>query len=240
MEGGGPDIVFVRTFLKEEARGVIGINANDLIAKRVGLPAPAPMEAGKLLEGWADSFEGQALDSARWDRFTFEGGGDVQAEVRGGQLHLRGAQGARSGVRSKQTFVGESFTVEATVGKVAAAALPGPEPRGLPIGHAILTVLFDGSERNRLEWILTSEGTFEAWAIVNGQGERLDDRSLGTNFINPTLGVVRRGDEFTFTVNGQEALRKTVKGLGRSFQVMLYGYSSTENNWDAVRVAAGR
>ena len=237
IEGGGPDIVFVRTFLKEEAGRVIGINANDLIARRVGLPAPALIEGGKPVDGWGDSFDGQALDSAKWDRFTFEGGGDVKAEVSGGQLRLRGPQGARSGVRSKQTFAGESFTVEATVGKVA-PALPDAEPRGVPVGHAILTVLFNGSERNRLEWILTSEGTFEAWAIVNGQGARLDDRSLGTNFINPTLGVVRRGDEFAFTVNGQEALRKSVKGLGRSFQVMLYGYSSTENDWDAVRVEA--
>lgn len=237
MAGGGPDVVFVRTFLREEARGVISFNANDQIARRVGLPAPAPVEPAKLADGWGDGFDGQALDSSRWERFTFEGAGDGKAEVRGGQLRLRGAQDSRSGVRTRQTFAGESFTVEATVGKVA-PALTGPDPMRLPVGHAILAVLFDGSEQNRLEWILTSEGTFEAWAIVNGQGARLDGRDLGTNIVNPTLGVVRSGDEFTFTVNGQEALRKSVKGLGRSFQVMLYGYSSTESDWDAVRVAA--
>jgi hypothetical protein len=140
-------------------------------------------------------------------------------------------------VRSKTTFTGESITVEAAIGK-AGETLPDAEQRGAPLGHAILALLFDGSERNRLEWIMTSAGTFEAWAIVNGQGARLDDGNLGTNIGNPTLGIVRRGDEFSFTVNGQEALRKTVKNLGRNFQLMLYGYSSSENNWDSVRVVA--
>ena len=63
-------------------------------------------------------------------------------------------------------------------------------------------------------------------------------RNLGTNVTNPTLGIVHRGDDFIFMVDGQELLRKTLKSLGRSFQVMLYGYSSSENNWDAVRVIA--
>jgi len=234
---GGPDIIFVRSFLKEEKAGVIAINADNRIAKRQGLAAPAIVETRKPTDGWVDNFEGQAMDAARWERFTFEGGGDAKVEVAGGQLRLRGLKGSRSGVRSKQTFTGESFTVEATLGKVG-TALPDSEQRGVPSGHAILTVLFDGSERNRLEWILTSEGTFEAWAIVDGRGARLDDQNLGTNIGNPSLGIVRRGDEFTFTVNGQEAFRKTVKNIGRDFQVMLYGYSSSENNWDSVRVVA--
>lgn len=234
---GGPNIVFVRTFLKAEKESVIGINANDQIARRVGLPAPTVVERAKITDGWSDEFDSKALDAAKWERFTFEGGGDGKVEAEGGQLRMRGPRGARSGVRSKQSFAADGFTVEATIGKVA-AALPEPEQRSMPIGHAILTLLFDGSEQNRLEWIMTSEGTFEAWAIVNGQGERLDNRNLGTNILNPTLGITRRGDEFTFTVNGEEAIRKTLKIPGSTFQVMLYGYSSTENNWDSVRVLA--
>lgn len=236
-EEGGPSIVFIRTFLKAEKDTVIGINANDQIAKRVGLPAPTVVEAKKNMDGWIEGFDGKTLDSAKWERFTFQGGGDGKVEVEGGQLRQRGVQDSRSGVLSKQAFTADSFTVEATIGKVSAAP-PVPQQRGMPIGHAILTVLFDGSELNRLEWILTSEGTFEAWAIINGQGERLDNRNLGTNILNPTLGIVRRGDEFTLTVNGEEAVRKTLKIPGSTFQVMLYGYSSTENNWDSVRVLA--
>jgi CubicO group peptidase (beta-lactamase class C family) len=234
---GGPNIVFVRTFLKAEKESVIGINANDQIARRVGIPAPTAVETRKVTDGWSDEFEGKALDAARWERFTFEGGGEGKVEAEGGQLRMRGLGGSRSGVRSKQAFASDRFTVEATIVKVA-AALPEPEQRSMPIGHAILTLLFDGSETNRLEWIMTSEGTFEAWAIVNGQGQRLDDRNLGTNILNPTLGITRRGDEFTFTVNGEEAIRKTLKIPGSTFQVMLYGYSSTENNWDSIRVLA--
>ena len=68
-------------------------------------------------------------------------------------------------------------------------------------GFANLTVLFDDSGRYRVEWILTSEGVFEAWAIVNGQGARLDNHKLATKTPNPTVGIVRRGDEFMFMLN---------------------------------------
>jgi hypothetical protein len=92
--------------------------------------------------------------------------------------------------------------------------------------------------------MLTSEGTFEAWSVVDGRGERLDDRKLGTKMKNPVLAIVRRGDEFLFVLNGpdsppQEAqvgLRKTIKNMPRTFHVMLYGFGTSENNWDALRV----
>jgi hypothetical protein len=37
-------------------------------------------------------------------------------------------------------------------------------------------------------------------------------------------------------LNGQEELRKNLKSMPRSFRVMLYGFGSSENNWDSVRV----
>jgi hypothetical protein len=37
-------------------------------------------------------------------------------------------------------------------------------------------------------------------------------------------------------LNGEAGLRKTIKNLPRAFHVMLYGFSSSENNWDSVRV----
>ena len=194
---------------------------------------PAPQTAPAVDE-WIDNFDGQTLDSTRWESFTLEGG-NGKVELKDGQLHLRGHSGSRAGVRSKQTFSGTRFIVEATVAKVG-QAMPEPGSSTLPIGNAILTILFDGSGRNRIEWLITSEGTFEAWAIVDGRGERLDNRGLGTKTKNPTLGVVRRGDEFLFMLNGEEGLRKTIKNLPRSFHVLLYGYGSSENNWDSVRV----
>ncbi|HEX8183923.1 MAG TPA: hypothetical protein VF747_04210, partial [Blastocatellia bacterium] len=99
-----------------------------------------------------------------------------------------------------------------------------------------LCVLFDGSGRNRIEWILTSEGTFEAWSVIDGRGERLDNRNLATKVAKPTLAVVRRGDDFLFILNGQVGLTKTIKNMPRAFHVMLYGYGTSENNWDSVRV----
>jgi hypothetical protein len=206
-------------------------------------PSPPAQTAAPQMEQWGDEFNGGALDDSKWERFTFEGGGGGKVEVEDGQLRLRSANKTRAGVRSKQTFAADRFSVEASVAKVA-PQLPDAGDRASSIGFATLTILFDGSGRNRIEWINTSERTLEAWAVVDGVGERLDDRKLALKFDNPVLAIVRRGEEFLFVVNkpdgkpddAQIALRKTVKNLPRTFRVMLYGFGSSQNNWDSVRV----
>jgi hypothetical protein len=192
-------------------------------------PANAP-----AVNEWTDTFDGAALDPQKWELHSLEGG-NGKVEVKEGQLRMRGQNGWRAGVRTKQSFSGDRFIVEGTIARVG-RALPDPGSNVLPIGNAILTILFDGAGRNRIEWILTSEGTFEAWSVVDGRGERLDNQKLGTKLKNPTLGIVRKGDEFHFMLNGQEGLRKTIKNLPRTFHVMLYGFGSSENDWDSVRV----
>jgi hypothetical protein len=192
-------------------------------------PANAP-----AVNEWTDTFDGAALDPQKWELHSLEGG-NGKVEVKEGQLRMRGQNGWRAGVRTKQSFSGDRFIVEGTIARVG-RALPDPGSNVLPIGNAILTILFDGAGRNRIEWILTSEGTFEAWSVVDGRGERLDDQKLGTKLKNPTLGIVRKGDEFHFMLNGQEGLRKTIKNLPRTFHLMLYGFGSSENDWDSVRV----
>jgi hypothetical protein len=195
------------------------------------------------VDEWADNFDGKELDPGKWERFTFEGGSGGTVKLQEGQLRMRGMGASRAGVRSTPTFVSDRFIVEATIAKVG-AAIPEPGQSGLPPGNAILTILFDGSGRNRIEWLLTSEGVFEAWSVVDGNGERLDNRSLGTKIKQPTLAIVRRGDEFLFVINApgrpaedaQVGLTRTIKNMPRAFRVMLYGYGSSENNWDSVRV----
>ncbi|HEX3560647.1 MAG TPA: hypothetical protein VHU19_15690 [Pyrinomonadaceae bacterium] len=194
-------------------------------------------------DSWEDGFQGGALDESKWERFSFEGAGGGKVEVKDGAVHIRSANGSRAGIRSRQDFSAEQFSVEAKVAGVGPQIL-NPGDNSAPLGFAALTLLFDGSGRNRIEWILTSEGTFEAWSIVDGRGERLDNRKLGTKLKNPVLGIVRRGDEFLFVLNGpdsppeaaQVGLKKTIKNLPRTFRVMLYGFGSSENDWDAVRV----
>ena len=192
-------------------------------------PTPPPTEE------WGDDFSGSELNRSNWEQFTFEGGSGGTMKVEQGELRMRSVSGARAGVRSKRAFNGDHFLMEGTIAKVG-PALPEPgQPNQAP-GNGILTVLFDGSGRNRVEWILTSEGLLEAWVMVDGRGERLDSRNLATKAKNPTLAIVRRGDEFLFMLNGQEGLRKNLKNMPRSFHVMLYGFGSSENNWDSVRV----
>ncbi len=199
--------------------------------------------AAAAYDQWDDEFGGDTLDESKWERFTFEGTGGGKLEVKDGQVRIRSANGTRSGIRTRQSFSGDRYSVEARIAKVG-PAMPAPNEKAAPLGFAGLTILFDSTGRNRVEWILTSEGTFEAWSIVDGRGERLDNRKLGTKIKNPVIAIIRRGDEFLFVLNGpdsppqdaQVGLTKVIKNMPRSFHVMLYGYGSSENDWDAVRV----
>lgn len=184
---------------------------------------------------WADNFDGDALNEANWERFSFEGAGGGRAEVKGGRLLMRGPAGSRAGVRSRREFSGDRFIFEATLTRVTPQIIE-PGKKDSDLGFGLLCVLFDGSGRNRIEWALTSENTFEAWAVVDGRGERLDNRKLGTKDKRPTLGLVRRGDEFLFMLNGEEGMRRTIRNMPRNFRAMLYGFGTTESEWDSARV----
>jgi hypothetical protein len=209
------------------------LSTSALIAQQDQQNAPAKPQSPPADE-WGDDFSGAELNDKNWERFSFEGGSGGTLKIVEGQLQIRSVSGARSGVRSKQEFKSDRFIINATLAKVG----PGlPEPgQSSPLGNAIVTILFDSSGRNRVEWLLTSEGMFEAWSVVDGRAERLDGRNLATKATNPTLSIARRGDEFLFALNGQVGLQKTLKNLPRAFRVMLYGYGSSENNWDALQV----
>ncbi|HEX8459644.1 MAG TPA: hypothetical protein VF656_20285 [Pyrinomonadaceae bacterium] len=209
--------------------------AHDAAAQATGAAQQQPQSQ---VEEWVDNFDGAQLDPAKWERFSFEGPSGGKLKVEQGELRMRGTHATRSGVRSKPTFASERFIFEATIKNVE-MQLPAPDQKDT-LGTAVLAIMFDGSGRNRIEWLWTSEKTLEAWAVVDGAGERLDNRRLGTKLKNPTLGIVRRGDEFLFMLNGQEGLRKTIKNMPRSFRVMLYGWSSSENDWDSVRVVTAK
>lgn len=213
---------------------ILGLAATMAVAQQPDSTSTKPQNA-PAAEEWGDNFDGSELDQKKWERFTFEGGNGGTFKVESGELRMRGVGGSRSGVRSKQAFTGDHFVINATLAKVG-AALPESGSNGAPLGNAILTVLFDTSGRNRIEWILTSEGTFEAWVMVDGRGERIDSRNLATKATAPTLSIARRGDEYFFALNGQVGLQKTIKNMPRTFRVMLYGFGSSENNWDSVQV----
>src|SRR5215204_4205455 len=196
-------------------------------------PAPA-QGAQPAVEEWKDDFDGDKLDETKWERYTFEGGGG-KAEVKEKQLRMRGGEESRSGVRSRQTFTGERFFVQAALAKVGERA-PQQGEQGMQAGTAILTVLLGGSSSNRIEWLLRSDGIFEAWLSVDGRMERIDNRQLATKAKSLWLGVGRRGDQIFFMVNDKVALEHTARGLPPSFKVMLYGFGTTETSWDSISV----
>jgi hypothetical protein len=207
-------------------------------AGRQQQPAPA-QGAQPAVEEWRDDFDGEKLDETKWERYTFEGGGG-KAEVREKQLRLRGGSGdSRSGVRSRQSFAGDRFFVQAHLTKVGERA-PQPGEQGMQVGTAILTVLFGGSTSNRIEWLLRSDGIFEAWVSVDGRMERIDNRQLATRAKSLWLGVGRKGDQLFLMVNDKVALERQVRGMGSDFKVMLYGFGTTESSWDAITVQTMR
>ena len=206
-------------------------------------PTPATAQTKPQFEEWNEDFTGDKLDEKKWEKFTFEGASGGKLEVKDGEVKIRSVGKTRAGIRTKDAFSGDRFAVEGRISKVS-AAFPEPGATTSTLGFGTLTILFDGSGRNRIEWMLTSEGTLEAWSVVDGRGERLDNKKLATKMKNPVLLVVRKGDEFSFYLNeakgapqdAQVAVTATVKNLPKSFHVMLYGYGSSENNWDGVRV----
>jgi len=233
----------MKNYLISGAVLIAALSFNEQVRAQETKPSPAATQNKAQFEEWSDDFTGDRLDEKNWEKFTFEGGSGGKLEVKDGTVQIRSASKTRAGIRTKNSFSGDRFAVEARVSKVG-AAFPEPGSSISTLGFGTLTILFDGSGRNRIEWIFTSEGTFEAWSIVDGRGERLDNKKLATKMKNPVLLVVRKGDEYSFYINepkgapqnAQLALTTTVKNLPKSFHVMLYGYGSSENNWDGVRV----
>lgn len=199
-----------------------------------GAPGAATQGAQPAIEEWKDDFDSERLDETKWERYTFEGGGG-KAEIKEKQLRTRGSEDSRSGVRSRKTFSGERFFVQAQLTKVSQRA-PQPNEQGMQAGTAILTVMFGGSSSNRIEWLLRSDGIFEAWLNVDGRMERIDNRQLATKAKSMWLGIGRRGDQIFLMVNDKVALERKVRGLGSNFKVMLYGFGTTETSWDAITV----
>lgn len=214
-------------------------------AVRAQQPAPTPAQKAStaMLDEWSDDFTGDKLNETKWEKFTFEGGAGGKLVVKDGEVRIRSASRTRAGIRSKQTFSGDRWLAEARLAKVG-AQLPEPGSNGQPTGFAALTILFDSAGRNRIEWILNSDGGFEVWGGTDGRIERLDSHKLGTKMKNPVMSVGRRGDEFLFIINdpkgkpedAQVGMKTTIRNLPKSFRLMLYGFGSSENNWDAVRV----
>jgi hypothetical protein len=198
-------------------------------------PPAQPQPAQPAIEEWRDDFDGDRLDETKWESYTFEGGGGGTVEVKDQLLKLRGAGGSRSGVRSRQNFRAERFYVEATLAKVG-PRIPQQGEEAFPPGFAIVAVLFDGNPINRIEWLLRSDGMFEAWQSVDGRMTRVDNGKLATKEKTPKLGIARRGEKIYFMLNREIGLESTMRGLSSNFKVMLYGFGSSENNWDSIAV----
>ncbi len=192
-------------------------------------PTPATQKTPALSE-FKDEFDGAELDAKKWEQYSLEGGGKIKIEK--GRLQTNGAGGSRFGVRSVQTFSGDKFAVSAQLTKLSAGLSQEP---GTPTGNAILVILFDGGA-NRIEWILNTDGRLEAWAIRDGQGEKLDGNTLATKEKSPTLGIGRRGDDYFFMINNQVGLQKKIKNLPATFRVMLYGFGKSKDEWESVSV----
>ena len=195
-------------------------------------PSPTkPAQTAPALTEFKEEFDGTALDSKKWEQYSLGGVGKIK--VNDGKLITGGASGSRSGIRSVQSFTSDKFAVSAKIAKVAAGL---SDESGTPTGNAVLSIMFDNSGVNRLEWILTTEGRFEAWLMRDGQSERLDGKNLGTKEKSPIIGIGRRGDDYFFMLNGEVGMKKTIKNLPSTFRVMLYGFGTSKDEWESVSI----
>ncbi len=194
-------------------------------------PAQTKQAQTVALAEFKEEFDGTALNPKKWEQYSLEGGGTIK--VAKGKLMTSGASGSRFGIRSVQTFKADKFVVSAKVASVAASL---SEASGTPTGNAVLVVLFDNNGVNRLEWILNTDGRFEAWLMRDGRSERLDGRNLGTKEKSPTLGIARRGDDYFFMLNGEVGMQKKIKNLPETFRVMLYGFGTSKDEWEMVSI----
>ena len=228
--------------IRRASLAVLCLSVFAALAVRAGAQTPQQpaQPTNPAVNEWGDTFDGNKLDETKWERFTFEGGSGGKFEVKEGQLRMRSIPDSRAGVRTRQEFTGDRFIVNATISKVGSMMPKPDEAGGGKPGNAILTILFDSSGRNRLEWLLTSEGQFEAWVMTDGRGERVDNRKMGTKAQNPTISIMRKGDEYFFALNGEIGLQRQIRDLPRAFRVMLYGFGTSENNWDAVSVVTAK
>lgn len=192
-------------------------------------PAQQTAAAAPALSELKEEFDGTALDAKKWEQYSLEGGGTIK--VAKGKLITSGASGSRFGIRSVQSFKAEKFVVSAKVGSVSAGL---SEASGTPTGNAVLVILFDNNGVNRLEWILNTDGRFEAWLMRDGNSERLDGKNLGTKEKSPTIGIGRRGDDYFFMLNGEVGMQKKIKNLPGTFRVMLYGFGKSKDEWEMV------
>ncbi len=190
-------------------------------------PAPTPPALTEVKE----EFDGEALDPKKWEQYSLSGVGKIKLEK--GKLQTSGATDSRAGVRTVATFTGERFLVSTKIAKVSAGLSSNS---GTPTGNAILAILFDNGGVNRLEWIMTTEGRFEAWWMHDGKSERLDSNSLGTKEKSPTLGIGRRGDDYFFMLNGEVGLQKNIRNQPLNFRVMLYGFGTSKDEWESVSI----
>jgi len=184
------------------------------------------------VDQWDDNFDGSAL-SPRWEKFSFEGPSAAKVEVKDGTLSIRGVENGRAGIRSSQTLHSDRFIFEAVLAGL-------PKALHQPTGFASLAVLFDSSGQNRIEWILRSDGMFEAWYVKDGRGERLDNSRMATKESKPALAIVRRGDVVMFVLNGEIGIQRNFPAMPRDFTVMLYGWGNSESYWDSVRLVTAK
>ena len=178
-----------------------------------------------------EEFDGETLDTKKWEQYSLAGVGKIKLEK--GKLMTSGANDSRAGIRSTQSFTGDRFLVSAKIGKVSSGL---SSDSVTPMGNAVLSVMFDNTGVNRLEWLMTNEGRFEAWLMRDGTSERLDGKNLGTKEKSPTIGIGRRGDDFFFMLNGEVGMKKTIKNLPSTFRVMLYGFGTSKDEWESVSI----
>ncbi len=178
-----------------------------------------------------DDFEGNELDTDKWEAVQWNGG--VTVEVADSRCTLLTLQGGRAGILSVPTFNADNEMISVTIGN----CLPDPQlifgiyfGDGNAWGNSFELVSGEAQgNANGTIWVFGGAGEISGGF---NSGELANEMTIRKNGDSYTLiQKYDNAEEFVFEID-----EATFKGEFRAF---LYGYHAGQSSFDSVSVYTG-
>ena len=178
-----------------------------------------------------DDFDGNELDTDKWEVVQWEGG--VTVEVADSRCTLITLQASRAGILSVPSFNADNEMISVTVG----GCLPDPQ--------LIFGIYFgDGNTwSNTIDMVSgEAQGNTNGSIWVIGGADEISGGWTPGELANE-MTTRKEGDSYTFIQkydNAEEYVLETdVSTFKGEFRVLLYGYHAGQSSFDSVSVYTG-
>lgn len=170
-----------------------------------------------------DDFDGNKLDTTKWEIVKWVGAVDVKVEK--GKVFLTSGGSARAGILTIPKFNADKEKIVVT----ALGVEPGPEAQqDLYFGNG-------KAWENQIEFVVRAGGATDFWIIRQGGAPVNPFKGAG---FKKDVQCVKEGQKFTFITDGKVQTEQVVdepifKG---DFRVILYLFPAGTSSWDSLRV----